>query len=385
MRRFIPILALVALAACSDREPTALDEADPLLGQSEAPFPGKADVLTVATRNLYLGGDIDRILGAQSPQDIPLLATQTWLEIQASNFPERAAAMAAEFAARPPHVIGVQEAPLYRIQVPGDAHLGNPVPATAVAMDFLQILLAALSAHGLDYYPAAVIENADVELPMATSPTTLADIRFTDRDVVLVRSDVELVSSDAGNFQARLQFPVAGAIPIELTRGWTEATVRVEGREYRVVNAHLELQRFAPIQEAQMAELLARVHGDDGPVFLVGDLNSDAGGGQTASYGMAIAAGFHDTWDQKKSRLPGTTCCYRKDLMGGLDTMTERIDFVLFRDRTDPNPTRISGLVWPELLGAGPEDRTQSGLWPSDHRGLSVDLKLPPREPVIDH
>jgi len=388
MRASLLVLAAVTLTACSDTEPTSVSDVDPLPVTASAR--GSNDALTVATRNLYLGGDIDRILNAPAPEAIPLLAMETWMEIQTSRFPERARAMAREFATNPPHVIGLQEAPLFRIQAPGDAHLGNPVAATDVAMDFLEILMAAFAAEGLEYRVATMIENADVELPMVVGPPTepggppaLADIRFTDRDAILVRADVDLKATDAANFTAIVGFAVAGAIPIELKRGWTKVTFEFGKKEYHLVNAHLEIQRFAPVQEAQMAELLGLLADVVEPVFLVGDLNSDADGSQTASYAMARDAGFLDSWDTRKNREPGQTCCYHKDLTGGLDKMTERIDFVLYRDpdhksgKSKKGKHKIAGKVEAELLGAGADDLTESGLWPSDHRGLRVTARLP--------
>ena len=155
---------------------------------------------------------------------------------------------------------------------------------------------------------------------------------------------------------------------------------RAFGGVHAVDVAHLEIQRFRPIQEAQMGELMGRLEGVAEPVFLVGDLNSDADGSQTASYGMALAAGFLDTWERQSKPGAGYTCCYHKDLMGGLDKMDQRIDFVLYRDPDDPSADKISGKVWQEILGDGQDDLTTSGLWPSDHRGLSVDLRVPQRK-----
>ena len=126
-----------------------------------------------------------------------------------------------------------------------------------------------------------------------------------------------------------------------------------------------------------MDELLARIAEAPEPTILVGDLNSEADGSNTQSYAKALAAGFEDTWLRTGDHGDGYTCCYRKDLTGGLELMTERIDFVLLRNPFDRGSAGQAGSVKARLLGADPADRTPSGLWPSDHRGLSVRFRIP--------
>jgi hypothetical protein len=377
MRRTAIALVAAALVACGDEGPMDPDPFPAPPEQGVAADVEQARPLVVASRNLYLGGDIDRILSAPSPEAIPMLALQTWQEIGASNFPHRAAAMAREFAEDPPHVIGLQEAPVFRTQSPGDALIGNPTPAETVVIDYLDVMLWALQAEGLTYRVAYVVENVDVELPVPTSPTTFDDVRYTDRDAILVRDDLAIVEAAGGNYAARLTVPVGGALPIELRRGWTQAIVEFRGDAYRIVNTHLEQQRFRPIQEAQMDELLGRIDGAPEPTILMGDLNSEADGSNTQSYAKAIAAGFEDTWLRRGSMDDGYTCCYRKDLTGGLDLMSERIDFVLLRNPFDRGRAGQAGSVTARLLGADPGDATAGGLWPSDHRGLSVRFRIP--------
>jgi hypothetical protein len=73
--------------------------------------------------------------------------------VHATNFPERAQALAAGIAANQPDLVGLQEVSLIRSQVPPDF---SPIPnATTVEFDYLQILLDALAAHGLSYAPVA--------------------------------------------------------------------------------------------------------------------------------------------------------------------------------------------------------------------------------------
>jgi hypothetical protein len=84
-------------------------------------------------------------------------------QVQASDFPERAQAIAQEAASTKPDLIGLQEAALWQIGTPSASF--PPPPARAVAYDFVQILVDALNARGLHYAAVAVTSNASVQAP----------------------------------------------------------------------------------------------------------------------------------------------------------------------------------------------------------------------------
>ena len=65
------------------------------------------------------------------------------------------------------------------------------------------------------------------------------------------------------------------------------------------------------------------------------------------------------------------TCCQDGDLSNAGSALRERIDYVWARGAHVVSATRI---------GAGPEERTADGLWPSDHAGVVVELELPGRQ-----
>lgn len=52
------------------------------------------DHITVMTMNLYVGADVDQILAAQNPAQIPFLVAQAFQKLLATNFFERAEAIA---------------------------------------------------------------------------------------------------------------------------------------------------------------------------------------------------------------------------------------------------------------------------------------------------
>ena len=178
------------------------------------PDPGP---LSVVSWNIYLGADLNPVL-TSPPAEIPLRAAEVWQQIQQTDFPGRAAQIAAEIKTHLPHVIGLQEVSLYRLQSPGDAAVGGTDPATIVAFDFLDILLQVLQAQGLEYEAAAVIENFDVEVPMLAG-AQLDDIRLTDRDVILVRKGITTTEVKQQNFTAHAQLQLGGGPALAFKRG----------------------------------------------------------------------------------------------------------------------------------------------------------------------
>ena len=74
----------------------------------------------------------------------------------------------------------------------------------------------------------------------------------------------------------------------------------------------------------------------------------------------------------------GLTCCTAKDLMGPVE-LDQRIDFVLLRSSEgseEANGER-RGWVNMDVVGTRGRDVTDSGLWPSDHAGLTAAMKTP--------
>ncbi|MFI1285866.1 endonuclease/exonuclease/phosphatase family protein [Streptomyces sp. NPDC020858] len=371
MRRRWFTAALCALALCA---PGSLTPA------SAAEDPGKAGQarLRVLTRNLYLGGDLAPVLAATSPQALVAAVTAVYANVQATNFPERARVLADEIAKSGPHLVGLQEAVLWRSQTPA-----GPGSATHVEYDFLQILLDALAARGKHYAAvASVVVGSDFEAPRST-PSGLQDIRLTDRDVLLARTDLpagvfSVANAQAATFQSHLPIcrPVLGCPPnppLQVRRGWVAADATLRGHTARVVTTHLE-PASPTVQEAQTDELLAGPLNTTLPTVLLGDLNSAAGGvgatpgTATQSHNKLLAAGFTDAWSRTRPRNPGFTCCQAPDLRNLTSSLTQRIDYVLHRGKITAVAT--------DRLGESRADRTPSGLWPSDHAGVRSVLRL---------
>jgi endonuclease/exonuclease/phosphatase family metal-dependent hydrolase len=145
-------------------------------------------------------------------------------------------------------------------------------------------------------------------------------------------------------------------------------------RSYRVVTTHLE--PFAPpIQTAQAQELIAALDDETLPIILLGDMNSPAPGGGT--YQLLLSEGFSDIWTRNKTPHAGAgfTCCQAANLRNPLSLLSARIDLILFRSSAEVG--RELGAVFAAVVGEEPQDRTPSGLWPSDHAGVVATMRIP--------
>lgn len=349
-----PCLVLV-LAATSYL--AACDASDPFGGDDPS-----RDI-RLMTRNVYLGADIFSIVDAQTSAEVVAKVTAAWAAVVASDFPERAKVLAAEIAAADPHLVGLQEVSLYRLQSPGD--LPGLVPATDTVYDFLAILQQELSALGLAYDVVVESRNADVEMPLANQSGGLDDIRMTDRDVILVKSEVDWTDPQHARFTERYLVLVAGALPVPFFRSWTSVVATIGGRTIRFVNAHLETQVDPTVQEAQAQELIGLLQGETRPVALVGDFNSPADNSGTVSYQRFGQASWEDSW----TTSGGFTCCHAADLRNDTVDLDERID-IIFRSPADFDVVDI------QVVGDELADRTPAGLWPSDHAGVVATLRL---------
>jgi endonuclease/exonuclease/phosphatase family metal-dependent hydrolase len=214
------------------------------------------------------------------------------------------------------------------------------------------------------------VQNVDAQAPGFTDAGLVQDIRLTDHDVMLARTDLpenvfKIGGGASGHFTAKVTSSLLG-MPIETKSGWTRVDVHVRGRAVRVVETHLEPFDL-DIQERQWVELVRGPLVTSVPTVLVGDLNSPADRGST--YQKLLAEeGFVDAWTSTRGDDAGFTWGHAADLRNPEPTLTERIDYVLTRGGITASSTN--------RVGHEREDRTPSGLWPSDHVGVWAVLHL---------
>ena len=329
----------------------------PMLPDTTTPSP---EQLVVMTYNVYVGGSAEAILAVENLLQVPTEVANMYNDVIASDFPGRAAAIAKSIKVSQPHLIGLQEISLIRQQSPGDRIAGGTVPAEEVVIDFLEILMGALQAEGLSYQVAGKVENIDVEMPMFTD-TGIVDVRLTDYDVILSRSDVVISRPMSANYTNSLTVEMLG---LEVQRGYAAVDATISGVTYRVVNTHLE----AFVEEARVAqteELVNILSEETLPIILLGDFNTPAPDG--TAYQILLSAGYVDLW-QMDSAGTGNTCCQAPALLNEVSGHSVRIDQIFVRNLELPAAVRAS------TIGDKSEDRLPSGLWPSDHAGVIAHL-----------
>ncbi len=318
--------------------------------------PTDTQPLTVMTYNVYVGSSAEPLLSVENVLQAPAEVAKMYNNVMASDFPGRARAIAKIIKAHQPHVIGLQEISLIRRQSPGDFIPDNPTLAEEVVLDYLRILMEALQAEGLSYQIAAQVENIDVEMPMFTA-AGIVDVRLTDYDVILSRTDVEISNPMAVNYANVLTIDKLG---LKVKRGYAAVDATVSGVTYHVVNTHLE--RFTEENRvAQTQELVDTLSDETMPIILLGDFNTRATDG--TGYQILLSAGYVDVW-QMDSEGTGNTCCQDDDILNEVSDLTVRIDQIFIRNMD------LSLPVLSFTVGDKPSDRLPSGLWPSDHAGV---------------
>jgi hypothetical protein len=355
--------------------------------------------VTVMTRNVYVGADIQRPLRAvagKTGQDALVAlgnANHELLEVvEQTDFRVRSRLLAREIARTKPDLVGLQEVALYRsgpLEL-GLDKLGTP-NAEEVDQDFLKILLRSLARKGAFYIPVAVQVESDVEAPSFTgSPFdgTIADAqdaRLTVSDVIIKRlgSRVRVQDSGGANYQARLPIDIAGVVSQSFVRGYSWVDARAGSFKFRFINTHLEAFS-SDLALAQARELLSGPAAVARPTIIVCDCNSDplsssvkptdpGGTPHNGPYNFIVGSGFDDEWLDWAPAEEGWTSGLSETVddptPAGFD---HRIDMVFTRT-AKPGGMKVR---WGAVTGDELRDRDPvTGLWPSDHAGVVLKLR----------
>ena len=261
-----------------------------------AAHPDAPGTLQILTQNMDDGTDQTYIIAALLGQ-LPLDAAVdlTFAELQASNIPGRVDGMAAQIVARQPEIVALQEVALWRFGP-------TPETATTVLFDSLALLVAALGSQGVPYDVLAVNNLTDLAVP---GDQIGGALRYTDRNAVLVRSDLRPPAFHVSNVHARA---FDAALPFEgltIQSGWISADIHTGNRQFRFVTTHLEspipgVPEATDVQVAQAEELVHELRNLTIPVVICGDFNSDALHGgfvdDTPAVDVITAAGYSETW-----------------------------------------------------------------------------------------
>ncbi|HYC30692.1 MAG TPA: endonuclease/exonuclease/phosphatase family protein [Gemmatimonadales bacterium] len=344
--------ALLLAAGCAEDGDTPLG---PTVEPPADEGVGSAFGLAVMTQNLYVGADVDAVIGAlASPDpadDVPALLTAVET-LRRTDWGRRASAIADAIARYRPHAVGLQEVSTIDLTIPPlgvDVHLS-----------FLPSLLEELGDRGLTYTAAARVSNFEV------SP--FPGVTLADEDVLLVdASRVAVHGTTARKFTANVGQVAPGVV---LERGWVSASVSVGGKSYTIASTHLEagsvagLAQLRALQAGELAQSLAGA----GTAIVMGDLNDVPG---SPMHQVLAGAGYADLWAELRPGVVGFTCCHLPDLSETVPRFDERIDYVFVRGLGDD----LHGQVL--RLGEVPADRVAGPdhpIWPSDHAGLMARL-----------
>ena len=322
--------------------------------------------ITAMTYNLFQGTELTEASSATTPGQFLTAAAEDYGEVQRTDFPERAQAIAAEAQSAAPDLIGLQEAALWQTG-PASASFPPPPPST-VSYDFVKILVDALNARGLHYAPVAVTTDFTVQGP-GLFPNGFMNVRLTDRVAILARTDVPLMISNAqtGDYTHNTVISTLQG-PITLTEGWASVDATLGNHTVRFVTTHLADNSDA-VGSAQAAELVQGPLSTDLPVMMTCDCNAEP---TTATYAVLKAAGLKDSWLQAEPGQSGFTCCQDTTLQNALlnptSTLASRIDYIFSRG----GGLKATG---DQIVGADPGSRSvPGGFWPSDHAGLIAEL-----------
>lgn len=301
-----------------------------------------------ATYNLYLGADLTTVFGVRYGDELSDAARRVHDQVVATDFPARAAAVARILARERVDVVGLQEVATWsRVTDRG----------SEVWLDFLTELTDALAKEGTEYDVHASTANFRGGAAVAGGE----EMTVLGHNVVLVRrgSGLEVVAERTGDFGRTLDIvtPMPGLV-LNVARSWGFVDLEAGGSRFRFVNVHLEAWD-AGIRAAQRDELLAAVDGDL-PTVVVGDFNE-------VPERVGMPEGYDDAWAVAGDGGPGRTCGQTADLTGD-SRLDVRIDYVWVRGL---------GVRTCAVVGDRDEDRTPSGLWPSDHACVVAELALP--------
>jgi Endonuclease/Exonuclease/phosphatase family len=342
----------------------------------------------VLAQNMYIGASLHDLVTATKVDDLKTAINTLVLGILATKPRERAAAMAAEIAKQRPDFVALSEA--WKLTVGG-----------VVKMDLLQSVIDELKALGQPYELARA-NNVDGFVNQEDLDSTplglIPPVRLTDRNAILMRTDVDIQTIGVQPTQFTLpvtitlstgQPPPNDTTKIFIHGGYVSVDAMVRGLPLRFLSVHLiPSADTIPFHTAELLNNEVLPPHSTKTLVFGGDFNTTADDPKNLSfpiYQLLIGAGLTDAWKLLHPNQLGFTCCQNPNLRntrsnldlppcppGSTDpnlTCPHRIDLILFRG--------LAGVDNMKVFGDLPPDRTPSGLWPSDHAGIVATLAGP--------
>jgi hypothetical protein len=320
--------------------------------------------LRVMTYNVYEGADLSSAFSAQTQQEFLVAVGTILANVQASNPPARAAAIAKVIGKAQPTLVSLQEGTEWDTCPTTDFQNCSAPPS--VLYDLLNLVKDALQAQGYSYREVGRVTANSIAAPAITAFGGVIAF-YTQRSAILARADIDPSEFQTSNTQSAqyvnyLPLTILGQ-DFSVRRAWISADVRFHGTSFRLIDTQLE--SFHPgVNYLQSEELISGPAASELPVVVAMDSNSPANLTSDPfypTYANFIGNGFDDGWLEANPGVPGLTWSLFNPFL------TQRLDLVLLRGGITPDAAA--------LVGARPSDKTASGLWPSDHVGVAIRLK----------
>ena len=333
--------------------------------------------LRVMTYNANEGTDLLEVQAATTPQEFLAAVVQTITQVRATDPPARMKALAKQIIAASPDLVALQELDQWTT-APLDISTFT-CGAGKTEFDMLQELNDALLAQGAHYKIAVRQQQyAFPAIPGAIFPSgPFVCVGFVNEIAILTRTDLspskfKVSNPQSAQYAASLFFPAPNGAVFPFPRAWASVDASFYGRPFRFITTHLESVDTVPflgfsIRELQGAELRAGPANTALPVVLAMDSNSQASPlPQDPTYIDFTLAGYADAWSEIFPSVPGFTCCQAELDNNPNSQLSQRIDLILTL-----GPIEAQNIA---LFGATQASKTASGLWPSDHAGVAVQL-----------
>ncbi|HET7840431.1 MAG TPA: hypothetical protein VFM21_02435 [Terriglobia bacterium] len=320
--------------------------------------------------NVYEGADLTTAIGATTFEQLAADVGQMLANLQGTNPPARAMAVASQIGKAQPTLVGLQEVTEWRT-CPATQDFSSCTAAPTVLYDLLNLVKNALQSQGSSYNEVGRVTANDLVAPTVIGgvPTL---VFYTQRSAILARADIDPSELQVSNVQSSqfenyLPLTILGQ-DFSVHRAWIAADVKFHDTSFRFIDTHLE--SFHPgINYLQGQELLdGPVAGTTLPVVIAMDSNSPANLPSdpfAITYANFLGNGFEDSWTEANPGAAGLTCCQLGTLLNPTSLVTTRVDLILLRGDLRANAAA--------LFGGNTADRT-GGVWPSDHVGVAARL-----------
>ncbi len=326
--------------------------------------------LGVMTYNVYEGADLSIAFTAQTQEQFVAAVSAILANVQATNPPARAAAIARQIGKAHPALVSLQEVTEWRT-CPANTSLTGCTATPTVLYDLLNLVKDSLQAQGLSYKEVARVTANELTAPAIASSGPVI-VFYEQRSAILARADIDpntlqLTNPQFAQFSHTFDVPtVVGTISVH--RAWVSVDVKFHDTSFRFIDTQLE--SFDPtVNYQQGEELLEGPVNTSLPVVVAMDSNSKANPPAdpfTPAYTNFLVNGFKDVWTEAQGQDTGPTCCQDPSLLNPVSLVTQRVDLILLHGNIDAGEVT--------LFGGHKSDRT-SGLWPSDHLGVAAGIE----------